>query len=79
MITPSTKLDSSTTAPSFFSILILSVSTTFPSATFCTASTINFANGSRAASVPLPVIAVIATLVKVSVSTLSIAISSKIA
>ena len=77
-ITPSTKVESSTTAPSFFSILMLSVSTTPSSATFWTASTINFANGSRAASVPLPVIAVIATLVKVSSSTESIAISSKI-
>ena len=78
-ITPSTKLDSSTTAPSFFSILMLSMSTSSPSATASTALTINFANGSRAASVPLPVIAVIATFIKVSESTSSIAISSKIA
>ena len=78
MITPDTNFDSSIEAPSLDSIFICSVSTFPSSTTCCTAPTMSSANGSLAFSEPLPVIAVIATFINVSLSDMSMDNPSKI-
>ena len=77
-ITPLTNSESSIAAPSLDSILICSISTLPSSSTWFTAPTMSSAKGSLAFSVPLPVIAVIATFIKVSLSEESKEIDSKI-